>query len=95
MWDLKTGIVQFVIQGHKNTGMQLSHQASAFSFNVPFSVTTVDLAKDGRLLASGSGDCEVRLCKCELSYRVRWTSDIAPTIRELLDYLRMSEKASL
>ncbi|KAG1898462.1 WD40-repeat-containing domain protein [Suillus fuscotomentosus] len=43
MWDLKTGMVQFVIQGHKNT------------------VTTVDLCKDGRLLASGSGDCEVRL----------------------------------
>ncbi|KAG1747421.1 WD40-repeat-containing domain protein [Suillus lakei] len=45
MWDLKTGMVQFVIQGHKN------------------SVTTVDLSKDGRLLASGSGDHEVRLCK--------------------------------
>jgi glucose repression regulatory protein TUP1 len=43
MWDLKTGMVQFVIQGHKNT------------------VTTVDLGKNGRLLASGSGDCEVRL----------------------------------
>ncbi|KAG1766680.1 WD40-repeat-containing domain protein [Suillus occidentalis] len=49
MWDLKTGIVQFVIQGHKNT------------------VTTVDLSNDGRLLASGSGDHEVRLCKRELS----------------------------
>ncbi|KAG2341660.1 WD40 repeat-like protein [Suillus weaverae] len=43
MWDLKTGVVQFVIQGHKNT------------------VTTVDLSRDGRLLASGSGDREVRL----------------------------------
>ncbi|OJA15460.1 hypothetical protein AZE42_02200 [Rhizopogon vesiculosus] len=43
MWDLKTGMVQFVIQGHKNT------------------VTTVDLSKDGRLLASGSGDHEVRI----------------------------------
>lgn len=43
MWDLKTGTVQFVIQGHKNT------------------VTTVDLSNDGRLLASGSGDHEVRL----------------------------------
>lgn len=43
MWDLKTGMVQFVIQGHKNT------------------VTTVDLSKDGQLLASGSGDREVRL----------------------------------
>ncbi|KAG1730837.1 WD40-repeat-containing domain protein [Suillus paluster] len=43
MWDLKTGMVEFVIQGHKNT------------------VTTVDLSKDGRLLASGSGDREVRL----------------------------------
>lgn len=43
MWDLKTGMVQFVIQGHKNT------------------VTTVDLSEDGRLLASGSGDREVRL----------------------------------
>lgn len=67
MWDLKTGTVQFVIQGHKNTGMQPNHQISAFCFNAPFSVTTVDLSNDGRLLASGSGDHEVRLCKRELS----------------------------
>ncbi|KAH7926145.1 WD40 repeat-like protein [Leucogyrophana mollusca] len=43
VWDLKTGLAQFMIQGHKNT------------------VTTVDFSKDGKLLASGSGDREVRI----------------------------------
>ncbi|KAH7912372.1 WD40-repeat-containing domain protein [Hygrophoropsis aurantiaca] len=43
VWDLKSGVVQFIIQGHKNT------------------VTTVDFTQDGKLLASGSGDREVRI----------------------------------
>lgn len=63
MWDLKTGMVQFVIQGHRNAGTFLTHPSPAYSVNTPFLVTTVDLNKDGRLLASGSGDHEVRICK--------------------------------
>ncbi|KAJ8592643.1 chromatin associated protein [Rhizopogon salebrosus TDB-379] len=61
MWDLKTGMVQFVIQGHRNAGTFLTHPGPAYSVNTPFLVTTVDLNKDGRLLASGSGDHEVRI----------------------------------
>ncbi|KAI6116192.1 WD40-repeat-containing domain protein [Pisolithus sp. B1] len=45
LWDLKTGMPYFMIQGHTNT------------------VTSVDLCSDGKLLASGSGDREVRICK--------------------------------
>lgn len=43
LWDLKTGMPYFMIQGHTNT------------------VTSVDLCADGKLLASGSGDREVRI----------------------------------
>ncbi|KAI6148575.1 WD40-repeat-containing domain protein [Pisolithus tinctorius] len=43
LWDLKTGMPYFMIQGHTNT------------------VTSVDLCTDGMLLASGSGDREVRI----------------------------------
>ncbi|KAF9225757.1 WD40 repeat-like protein [Gyrodon lividus] len=45
LWDLKSGIPYFMIQGHTNT------------------VTSVDLSSDGTLLASGSGDREVRIWK--------------------------------
>ncbi|KIJ62149.1 hypothetical protein HYDPIDRAFT_158385 [Hydnomerulius pinastri MD-312] len=48
LWDLKTGMPYFMIQGHTNT------------------VTSVDLSSDGSLLASGSGDREVRIWKYTL-----------------------------
>ncbi|KAH7886979.1 WD40-repeat-containing domain protein [Phlebopus sp. FC_14] len=48
LWDMKTGVPYFMIQGHTNT------------------VTSVDLSSDGSLLASGSGDREVRLWKYTL-----------------------------
>ncbi|KAL4067060.1 WD40-repeat-containing domain protein [Scleroderma yunnanense] len=48
LWDLKTGMPYFMIQGHTNT------------------VTSVDLCSDGSLMASGSGDREVRVWKYTL-----------------------------
>ncbi|KAN0084161.1 WD40-repeat-containing domain protein [Tylopilus felleus] len=52
LWDLKSGIPYFMIQGHTNT------------------VTSVDLSPDGTVLASGSGDHQVRICEFRLSARV-------------------------
>ncbi|KIM70484.1 hypothetical protein SCLCIDRAFT_12448 [Scleroderma citrinum Foug A] len=48
LWDFKTGMPYFMIQGHTNT------------------VTSVDLCSDGSLLASGSGDRQVRIWKYTL-----------------------------
>ncbi|KAF8438040.1 WD40-repeat-containing domain protein [Boletus edulis BED1] len=45
LWDLRSGIPYFMIQGHTNT------------------VTCVDLSSDGTVLASGSGDHQVRIWK--------------------------------
>ncbi|KAF8551653.1 WD40 repeat-like protein [Imleria badia] len=48
LWDLRSGIPYFMIQGHTDT------------------VTSVDLSSDGTVLASGSGDHQVRIWKYAL-----------------------------
>lgn len=64
MWDLKTGLAQFMIQGHRNTGaLHYMESKQSTEFLYFLAVTSVDLSLDGKQLATGSGDCEVRVCK--------------------------------
>ncbi|KAF9237360.1 WD40-repeat-containing domain protein [Melanogaster broomeanus] len=64
LWDLKTGLPYFMIQGHTNTGRRFSPCSTPTAVSdaqfIP-EVTSVDLSSDGTLLASGSGDREVRI----------------------------------
>lgn len=61
LWDLRTGMPYFMIQGHNNAGKPfLVRFDNVLKCKV---VTTVDLCSDGNLLASGSGDYQVRICR--------------------------------
>lgn len=67
-WDSHSAMVQFMLQGHKNSGVfrlipffiQLPNHTSSYL------VISIDLSPAGNTLATGSGDWQARIC--------RWTS---------------------
>jgi len=71
-WDARTAELQFMLQGHKNSGTSASDSlkaselhrvvSSAFT-NPPFSlVISLDIHPFGGMMATGSGDSTTRLC---------------------------------
>jgi len=62
-WDSRSAIVQFMLQGHKNSG-------DFFSCNLSIALTSwkpvisIDLSPSASLLATGSGDWAARICTC-------------------------------
>jgi len=63
-WDAKSGVVQLMLKGHKDGG-----PLSPRSIRAPWTdsssvlVNSIDLSPAGSLLATGSGDDRVRICK--------------------------------
>jgi len=63
-WDTKSGIVQLMLRGHQRAG-SLSPRSIQASWTDGSSVLvySTDLSPTGSLLATGSFDCQVRICK--------------------------------
>ena len=67
-WDAKSGIIQLMLQGHKKLGL-----LSPRSIRAPWTdissvlVWSTDLSPAGNLLATGSADEQVRICKFRYS----------------------------
>ena len=63
-WDAKSGIVQLMLTGHNNSG-----PLSPRSIRAPWTdgssvlVNSIDLSPTGSLLATGSDDGDVRICR--------------------------------
>ena len=67
-WDAKSGIVQLMLEGHTDGG-----PLSPRSIRAPWTdgssvlVNSIDLGPTGSLLATGSWDCQVRICRSRYS----------------------------
>ncbi len=66
-WNIATGQAQLMLQGHKNSGgscpfcsLPVATRAHISALNFLL-VISIDLAKSGGLLASGSGDYQARI----------------------------------
>jgi len=67
-WDAKSGIVQLMLKGHKDSGPLSSMSTRApwtDSSSVP--VLSADFSPAGSLLATGSHDHQARICKSRYS----------------------------
>ena len=67
-WDAKSGIVQLMLKGHTHAG-PLSPRSIRAPWTDNFSVLvySIDLSRAGNLLATGSWDRRVRICKYRYS----------------------------
>ena len=74
-WDAKSGIVQLMLKGDDLPG-----SLSPRSIRAPWTdgssvlVSSIDLSPTGSLLATGSWDCQVRIC------RSRYSSEFSLTL---------------
>ena len=66
-WDSRSAIVQFMLQGHKNSGIRffVTHSWSGWLICLKL-VISIDLSPSASLLATGSGDWAARIC----TYRI-------------------------
>jgi len=68
-WDTQTTCLQFVLQGHKNSGQsfppppRIFLSVLFFSFFFFFLVISLDTNPLGGMIATGSGDNSARICR--------------------------------
>ena len=63
-WNPRTGDTQLMLQGHKNSGMIVWHEALRLVLiNVYYLVISVAPSPVGELFATGSGDMRARIWK--------------------------------
>lgn len=75
-WDSRSAIVQFMLQGHKNSG-KLSFCVSLRILTGRKLVISIDLSPTASLLATGSGDWAARICTCHRdTVRVTLTNEL-------------------
>jgi glucose repression regulatory protein TUP1 len=66
-WDSRSAIVQFMLQGHKNSGIRfLGPLLLDWLTDWRKLVISIDLSPSASLLATGSGDWAARIC----AYRI-------------------------
>jgi glucose repression regulatory protein TUP1 len=63
-WDSRSAIVQFMLQGHKNSGNIRFRFRFLFCDSPAVLVISIDLSPSASLLATGSGDWAARICTC-------------------------------
>ncbi|KNZ76778.1 General transcriptional corepressor tupA [Termitomyces sp. J132] len=61
-WDIRNATLQFVLQGHKNSGTLRCVALSLHCTNMRI-VISLDVNPIGNMLATGSGDSLARICK--------------------------------
>ena len=65
-WDVSSGVVQFMLQGHHNSGGSFFPLCSALLIWAV--VISVDFNPAGNILATGSGDYQARICSLDLPH---------------------------